>query len=95
VKLLRKVANDPLLPAYHPKIVGLEGELKNFRDKIGEILRGEISVELKSAVQTDKSTIKRSAVEGDDGDKLLLIELSLIADNYDESAAAELVSFTH
>jgi hypothetical protein len=60
---------------YHPKIVAFKHELSKVRESINHRPRSVFRVDLQIVVQTDTSTITKSAIKRDDGSKIFMIEM--------------------
>jgi hypothetical protein len=91
--LFKQMTENPAFSKFHPKVIGLESELKKFREKKDEIPRGTIQIELPRAVQTDKATIIKKVVKGDNGEEIVMVELSVvISDDYNDSVDDDLIT---
>ncbi len=71
----------------------MNGTNEHFRAKIDEIPRATIQVKLPESVQKAKTAIKKFAVAGTNGERIVVFELSLQPDQYDMSAEDRQVSF--
>lgn len=92
-ELFRLITKNPLIPGFHPKVVGLESELANFRQKLDEEPRARVNIQLPIVVQTDKSKIKRQGLKGPNGQNLVVIELTAMPSDYNETLDETLISF--
>lgn len=94
VELFRHLTKNPLIPGFHPKVLGLEAELCNFRQKLDEEPRARINIQLPFVAQTDKSKIKRQGVKGPNGENLAVVELTAMPNDYNELLDDTLIALT-
>jgi hypothetical protein len=91
--LFKRMTANPAFSKFHPKVTGMETELKKFREKKDEIPRGTIQIDLPRAVQTDKTTIIKKVVMGENGEEIVMVELSVVSsDNYNDSIDDDLIA---
>lgn len=92
LNLFRNMTGNEAISSFHPKVVGFENELKNFREKKDEIPRGTISIKLPKQVQKEKSTIKANIVKCEHNQEVIMVELTVvISDSYNESIDDNLI----
>ncbi len=76
------ILKEGIIPACHPKIIGLKEELKFTHEYLSETPKGSIELALPIPVLTANNTIKRYGKNRKDGSLATIVELTAFQTTY-------------